>query len=189
MIGGNVYSYSDDAVTYAGKPPVPASDPEQLGLSALYRLYPAADGWIFLAATTATERRAVEQVLELTLPDSDDERARVLAEAIRDRKAGELEQLLTDAGAGAAVVASAGHPAVAATDPVLAETGLTVDIEHPIFGSIRRHGAPAILSDTPGRVAAGCVRGQHTRAILTELGYSDSDVAKFEADGVVFGPD
>jgi len=56
MIGGNVYSYSDDAVTHSGKPPVPLSDPEQYGLSSLYRLYEAADGWIFLAAVTERER-------------------------------------------------------------------------------------------------------------------------------------
>ena len=60
MIGGNVYSYSDDAVTYDGKPPVALSDPEQFGLNALYRLYQTGDGWIFLAATNDKERAALE---------------------------------------------------------------------------------------------------------------------------------
>ncbi|HXY91938.1 MAG TPA: CoA transferase [Acidimicrobiia bacterium] len=189
MIGGNVYSYSDDAVTYAGKPPVPQSDPEQHGLSALYRLYEAADGWIFLAAVTREERDALARALQIDLPDGDDERAAVIAAAVRERKADELEQMLTDAGAGAAAVAAVPHPAVVATDPVLLDTGLAVDIEHPLFGVIRRHGLPAALSETPGRVAAGCSRGEHTRAILAELGYSPDDVAGLERDGVVFGPD
>ena len=72
MIGGNVYSYSDDAVTYDGKPPVAMSDPEQYGLNALYRLYKTGDGWIFLAATNDKERVALEGTLGRKLPDGDD---------------------------------------------------------------------------------------------------------------------
>ena len=98
MIGGNVYSYSDDAVTYAGKPPVPHSDPELLGLNALYRLYQTGDGWVFLAATNDKERAALAMTLGVELPDSDDARAAVLAEAFADRKADEIEVDLTEAG-------------------------------------------------------------------------------------------
>jgi crotonobetainyl-CoA:carnitine CoA-transferase CaiB-like acyl-CoA transferase len=188
MIGGNVYSYSDDAVTYAGKPPVPQSDPDQLGLSSLYRLYEVADGWVFVAAVTDRERDALAGALEITLPDDDGARAAVLSDALRDRKTVDVEELLTAAGDGVAAVppAALGHPGVVATDPVMLETGLAVEIDHPRFGRIRRHGVPSVLSDTPGRTAPGCSRGEHTLAILAELGYDDRDVERLVNAGVVF---
>jgi crotonobetainyl-CoA:carnitine CoA-transferase CaiB-like acyl-CoA transferase len=189
MIGGNVYSYSDDAVTYEGKPALAASDPEQFGLNALYRLYKSGDGWIFLAATNDKERVALEEALRLHLPDNDDARVAALTEAFADRKAHEIEHELTQAGVGCATVFPDGHPAFIATDEVMLETGLAADVEHPLFGTIRRHGLPAVLSETPGRVAAGCLRGQHTEAILEELGCTKDQIAGLVAKKVVFGPD
>ena len=90
---------------------------------------------------------------------------------------------------GCATVFPDGHPTFIATDDVMLETGLATDIEHPLFGTIRRHGLPALLSETPGRIAPGCLRGQHTEAILQELGYSEGQIAELEDKSVVFGPD
>jgi crotonobetainyl-CoA:carnitine CoA-transferase CaiB-like acyl-CoA transferase len=64
-----------------------------------------------------------------------------------------------------------------------------VEIDHPLFGTIRRHGLPAVLSESPGRTDPGCVRGQHNRAILAELGYREGEIDEFERSGVVFPPD
>ena len=64
------------------------------------------------------------------------------------------------------------YPAFVAEDPGMLETGMSVDIEHPVFGTIRRHGLPVHFSETPGRIATSCTRGEHTRPILEELGYS-----------------
>ena len=58
MILGNAYSYSDDFNAYDGKRPVPHSDPDQFGLSALYRLYRTAEGWVFVAAPQPREWKA-----------------------------------------------------------------------------------------------------------------------------------
>ena len=99
-------------------------------------------------------------------------RASVLAAAFADRKADEVEAELTEAGVGCASVFADGHPAFIATDEAIFEAGLAADIEHPLFGTIRRHGLPAVLSETPGRLAPGSLRGQHTIPILTELGYT-----------------
>ena len=189
MIGGNVYSYSDDAVTYEGKPPIALSDPEMFGLNALYRLYQTGDGWIFLAATNDKERTALEASLGVQLPDSDDARAALLSGVFADRKADEVELELTEAGVGCATVFPDGHPAFIATDEAILASGLAADIEHPLFGTIRRHGLPALLSETPGRIAPGSLRGQHTEPILAELGYTPEQIAELEEKLVVFGPD
>src|SRR5205823_10442271 len=55
MIGANAFGYADDFCSYEGKPPVQLPDEENLGFGALYRLYQAAAGWVFLAVTTASE--------------------------------------------------------------------------------------------------------------------------------------
>ena len=65
-----------------------------------------------------------------------------------------------------------GQPAFTSFDPVLRETGLTVEIDHPMFGPIVRAAPPVSFSETPGKVAPPCVRGEHNHAILSEIGYS-----------------
>ena len=80
------------------------------------------------------------------------------------------------------------HSEFTCTDPVLRETGLVVEVEHPRFGSILRAGPPVALSETTGRVAPGCLLGQHTDAILTELGYTPEQIRELEAVGAAFGP-
>ena len=190
MIGGNVYSYSDDAVTYDGKPPRPTVRSRAATASMLSTgSTRPGDGWVFLAATNDKERAALATTLGVELPDGDDARAAVLAAAFADRKADEVEAELTEAGVGCASVFPDGHPAFIATDEAIFDTGLAAEIEHPLFGTIRRHGLPAMLSETPGRIAPGSLRGQHTIPILTELGYTPEQIAGLEAKKVVTGPD
>ena len=81
-----------------------------------------------------------------------------------------------------------GQPATTSFDPALREAGLTLEVEHPMFGTMVR-GAPAVsFSETPGRVAPPCMRGEHNRKILAEVGYSATEITQLETDGVVFPP-
>ena len=71
-------------------------------------------------------------------------------------------------------------------DPQILAQEMVMDVEHPGHGLVRMLGFPMKLSETPCRVrlpAPGL--GEHTDAILTALGYSDTDRAAFRADGVV----
>ena len=88
----------------------------------------------------------------------------------------------------AAAVFALGHSAFTVMDPVMRETGLVAEIEHPTLGPLLRHGLPVQFSETPGRVGTSCLRGEHTEAVLTELGYSADEIARLLADEVVFGP-
>ena len=117
-------------------------------------------------------------------------RAAVLTAAFADRKADEIEAELTEAGVGCASVFADGHPAFIATDEAILEAGLAADIEHPLFGTIRRHGLPAVLSETPGRLAPGSLRGQHTDSDPHASSATPPEqIAELEAKQVVFGPD
>ncbi|HKE72725.1 MAG TPA: CoA transferase [Acidimicrobiales bacterium] len=202
MIGGNALAYSDDFCAYDGKPPVPGCDEEQYGTSALDRVYRAADGsWVQvtvrgdhefrrlldatgLAELVADSRFATSQGRR----DNDEELTDRLAARFRDKPAEEWESVLRGARVGCVAVQLQGQPVFTSFDPVLRETGLTVEVEHPLFGTMVR-AAPAVrFSESSARVAPPCMRGEHNRALLAELGWSEGEIADLEARGIVIAP-
>lgn len=203
MIGGNAWAYSDDFCDYAGKPPIPLCDSEYYGTSALDRVYEAgSESWVCLAVRSDREFASLVDAMGLpalatddrfSSPSSraehDDELVELLGRRFAERPAGDWEAELATARVGCVEVNMKGQPVFTAYDPVLRETGLTVAVEHPLFGEIIRAAPPISFSETPGRVASPCVRGQHNRSILAELGYSESDIDKFEVLNVVIAPD
>ena len=60
-------------------------------------------------------------------------------------------------------------------------------VEHPIFGEVPRTRSLFKLSRSGEKLGAGCTIGQHTNAILTELGYSEEKIAELRAAGTVGG--
>ena len=63
------------------------------------------------------------------------------------------------------------------TDPYLAETGYFEAYDHPVEGPVVTLAIPARFSRTPANVHRPWpVLGQHTRQILTEVGYSDGEI-------------
>ncbi len=71
-------------------------------------------------------------------------------------------------------------------DPHLAAREMVQTLMHPTIGATRVIGAPIKLSDTPASLrAAPPVLGQHTDAVLAELGYSPAEVAALRNTRVV----
>ncbi len=68
MLGTTAYAISEDCIAYDGRPPAMRPDPLLYGLSALYRLYDTADGWVFLAAP---QEREWEPLCRALAPDAD----------------------------------------------------------------------------------------------------------------------
>ncbi|MGE0386192.1 MAG: CaiB/BaiF CoA transferase family protein [Gammaproteobacteria bacterium] len=201
MIGSNAWAYSDDFCSYAGKPPAPPNDDDYQGTGALDRVYPAAEGWVCVAvrgdrdfAAFAALVGAPALATDPRFADASARRANdaALAEAIGVRLQGapaaHWESAAVAAGLGCVEVNLKGQPMFTAYDPVLRETGLTVAFEHPLFGEMVRAAPPVAFSETPGKVAPPCLRGQHNRAILAELGYDEAEIAALEAAKVVIPP-
>ncbi|MFI5041736.1 MAG: CoA transferase, partial [Acidimicrobiales bacterium] len=202
MIGGNAWAYSDDFCAYEGKPAVPLCDSEYYGTSALDRVYPAAGGtWVCLAVRTDAEFQALVRAIGLPelIVDSrfvdpgsraahDEDLVGLLGDRFAERAALEWEDLLSPADVGCVAVNMDGQPMFTSFDPVLRQTGLTVTFEHPVFGELVRAAPPVAFSETPGRVAAPCLRGQHNRSILRELGYADDDIDRLEAAKIIIAP-
>lgn len=199
LLNGNALAYSDDFNRYKGKPPLRAPDEDKHGLHALYRLYTTGDGWVFLAAPTCRDWEAL--ITGLGRPDlATDPRfatadlraendAALIAELDRTfgtKSAQEWENALSSKGVACVQAFTASHAEFACTDPVLRETGLVVEVDHPSFGEVLRHGLPVTFSETPGRAAAGCVLGQHVDSILAELGYQPERIAQLKKQQVVF---
>jgi crotonobetainyl-CoA:carnitine CoA-transferase CaiB-like acyl-CoA transferase len=67
-----------------------------------------------------------------------------------------------------------------------AALGMSVEMEHPAWGSIRQIGLPFTLSATPASIRLPPpTLGQDTDAILGELGYSASEIQVLRTNGVV----
>ena len=202
MIGGNAWAYADDFCSYEGKPPVPLCDDEYYGTNSLDRVYPAAEGtWVCVAVRSDAEFGRLVGTIGLPELAADERFATVEARAANDealvaalgarlaeKPAPEWEASLSAVRVGCVAVNMQGQPAFTSFDPVLRETGLTVTFEHPLFGEMVRAAPPVAFSETPGRVAPPCLRGEHNRAILAELGYGDDEIAELEAGGTVIPP-
>ncbi len=71
-------------------------------------------------------------------------------------------------------------------DPQVKHLGIAQPVDHPSLGRIELVGQAVTLSRTPSRLrAASPDPGEHTDAILKELGYSDADVAGLRERKVV----
>ncbi|MBE0479559.1 MAG: CoA transferase [Dehalococcoidia bacterium] len=71
-------------------------------------------------------------------------------------------------------------------DPQVRHREMTVELEHELLGKVVQIGSPIKLSETPA-----CARrlaptfGQHTREVLKELDYPDSEIERFYEERVI----
>ncbi len=71
-------------------------------------------------------------------------------------------------------------------DPQAQARGMTVDIEHPVFGAIRQVGLPIELSVTPATIrTAPPMLGEHAKEVLRELGYDEARIEGLRMSGVI----
>jgi crotonobetainyl-CoA:carnitine CoA-transferase CaiB-like acyl-CoA transferase len=180
MLLANLYANADDAVAYAGRPPRPTPDPELYGLGAGYRLYPTADGWLFLAATTDDEWRRCAEVLGTTATDE-----QAIAAALATAPAADWERRLVGAGV-AGVCADAASPGRCwAHDEQVLVNGFTPECTHTRFGVHRRWGPVVLVDGGPPSLPPGVLSGEQTDALLAGIGRSPTDIAALRAAHVV----
>ncbi len=71
-------------------------------------------------------------------------------------------------------------------DPQIAARQMVAEVDHPTVGRTKVIGSPVKLSETPSSVRTPPpVLGQHTEALLTELGYDRQSIEDLRAAGVV----
>ena len=178
--------------TGASPPPLGSAHP----MRAPYQAFQTSDGWINVGGTNQTNWLRLVRVVELPeladdprfLRNSDrithvEELVAALGLRFKARTTAEWLTLLEDAGVPAGPVASVGEmlelPQTAAREMVL-------EVEHSELGPVRTVGFPVKFSETPGSVVRGApLLGEHTREVLAELGYTDSQVDDLVRDGAV----
>lgn len=161
-----------------------------------YGLYRAADAFFNLAVGTEDLWRRFCAALGLEHLRGDPRFARnpdrlahrdalndILSEAFARYPIAEIEALLNEAGVPCGAVRDL-HTAF--TDPQTEAIGIVRELDHPSAGAIKVVGPPYHLSATPPDVRLPPPRlGEHTDAILHELGYDEAAIAELRASRVV----
>ena len=76
--------------------------------------------------------------------------------------------------------------AEACEDPQILHRNMLVEMEHPKLGSITNISSPIKYSRTPLKIRSlAPKKGQHTKEILTTLGYSELEIRNFKKKGVL----
>jgi crotonobetainyl-CoA:carnitine CoA-transferase CaiB-like acyl-CoA transferase len=189
MLATGTHALVDRAVDYPGRPDSPTADPETFGFSALYRMYRAADGWICLAAPAEKEWAELAAALAGESDLAGDRRfadaagrrendaalAAVLGGIFATRPAQDWEDGLTKAGVGCVVVSEVNPEFLIQTDDELAATYAS-PAESPVFEEYLRLKPLVSLSRSATQTLGGCLTGEHTDAILAELGRTAEEI-------------
>jgi len=204
MMLSNAYTNSKDFIDFEGRPAREFPDAQLLGLGALYRLYPTAQGWVFLAAPSqrdferlcaAAGCRALCEDERFASAESrlrhDAALADELVQRFATRGADDWARHLTDHGV-ACVRADEGPPARwIYQHPDAERLGWYTEVaEHDSAqGAYRRYGK-LVTQDRETSPLRGAFRaGEHTRALLMELDYGEAEITALLERGVVAQPD
>jgi formyl-CoA transferase len=94
----------------------------------------------------------------------------------------EVMKILGEAGVPCGAVLDTGE---VIDDPHLRARDMIVEVEHPVRGKYVTAGNPIKLSASPTTIGPSPLLGEHRHEILTELGYSDADIAALAKDGAI----
>src|SRR2546425_3359609 len=71
-------------------------------------------------------------------------------------------------------------------DPQGSHRQMVVEVEHPVHGTVKQFGAALKLSETPASIRhAAPTPGEHTEAVLKDLGLGAEDIAALRTKGVI----
>jgi crotonobetainyl-CoA:carnitine CoA-transferase CaiB-like acyl-CoA transferase len=186
--------------SYATRPATMPADDQFFGMSALYRMYRAADGYVFLAAPLPREWPALAKAMspyvdlhaDQRFADADsraqhaDELIATLAPVFATKTKLEWEHELSAQDVGCVEVAEANSELVLQSDPYF-EAGYSVQAHSPIFEEHRRLAPLCRFSRSRTRADAGCTIGQHTDAVLREIGLDEAAIADLRVREIVGG--
>jgi formyl-CoA transferase/CoA:oxalate CoA-transferase len=161
-----------------------------------YESYETADGDLVIAGGNDDLWRRLCAVLGLDeLPDDPRFRTNkdrvahrndlrpIFDRVLRTRSRAEWVKRLTESGVPCGSVREISE---VLADPQIAAREMVAEVNHPTVGRARVIGSPLKLSETPASVrTAPPTLGQHTSAVLTELGYDSTAIADLRSAGVI----
>jgi crotonobetainyl-CoA:carnitine CoA-transferase CaiB-like acyl-CoA transferase len=167
----------------------------QTHFTALYGIYPCAEGWLALAVLTEDHWQrlagvlpslAQERFADASKRDANDAALRAELETILAvRPAAEWFALL-DAGQVPCEISDPFFGQRFHDDPEIEAMGLTARFENPIVGRFDQVGLSYQFSDTPATIPYGpVVLGQESAEVLSELGFTRDEIDALAEDRVV----
>ena len=198
MIAANAYANADDFYWHQGKDSRRLPDRDGYGLDALYRLYRAKGGWVFLACPFEEEWQALckaigrPDLLEDTRFSTRTAREKhddaLIEELTRVFSASEplkWEKLLTNADVACVKAEDRGMYHFFNEDSHVRENGFLQQVEATRHGEFWRYTPVVGFSATEGKAGPAPLRGEHTRPVLKELGYTDDQIQEYKQRGIV----
>jgi crotonobetainyl-CoA:carnitine CoA-transferase CaiB-like acyl-CoA transferase len=188
-------TYWQAAIYFAtGESPGPTGSAHVL--TAPYQAFRARDGWMNIGGANQANWERIAEVLGHPEWRAD---PRFATNSARMENLDALSALMDtvlvtrDKAEWLAAFDAAGVPAgsvhnlgEALTHPQTLARGMVVDLVHPEAGATRALGCPLHFSATPARVDRPApLLGEHTREVLRECGYTEKEIERFIADGVV----
>jgi crotonobetainyl-CoA:carnitine CoA-transferase CaiB-like acyl-CoA transferase len=190
---GIIHTYWQSAIAFAtGVSPGPMGSAHPL--NAPYQAFETRDGWINVGAANQTNwLRLLEITGALELgedPRFSDNRQRMehrhaleecLNAVFKTRTTADWLARMEQGGLPAGPVLTIRQMQ---QDPQAMARDMVVDLEHPVAGPVQTLGLPVKFSSTPGGVRDPApLLGQHTRAVLAEVGYDATQIDALLASG------
>lgn len=199
MFGANAWANSDDFISYPGKPKRPNVDENLYGLGATYRLYRTSKGWVFLAIIQDSEwKRFCELTASKNLLANkkfltqenrklnENELVQILEALFLERKASEWEKLLATEGIGCVEADNQTEGEFWTDNKHVQENNLIVEVKGQNYGEHFRHNDPIQFSGGNAAKTSTPLAGEQTKTILSELGYSQKDIASLITNEAVW---
>lgn len=198
----NAWANGDDFLSFEGKPDRATVDANHFGTSALYRLYLTGDGWVFLAAPSDDEFQrlcaAINQAPLASDPRfatqpvrqaNDAALADELAAVFATQSAVSWEDQLTAAGVGCVRADGIEVDRFITSDPHMLENGWAPLADHSRFGRLRRWGPVVTVGGPNPAYRSAPLAGEHTDAILRELGHDAAAIERLRDTKIVNSED
>ncbi len=196
MLNTGVHAMSAGAVQYPGGPGRELPDSDMRGLSALYRVYDASDGWVFLAAPTDSDFAALTGALALDLAsderfatqqsraDHDTELADALNEVFAKRSKDDWERELLAVDVACVAVTEMAPEHMYWSEEFGRASGYLTDVVHPTFDE---HPRMNFLSMSRSTLTpqAGVLAGSHTDEVLASIGRDTDTIADLRQRTIV----
>ncbi len=197
MLNTGAHAMSAQVVTYPGAPHEPAPAADLRGLGALYRVYDAADGYVFLAAPSSDDfarlARALAPYVDLAGLHGDAATRtahpgaviHALSSVFALKSSYAWEDELLPRGVGCVAVNTESIESIM-FDPAFGRaSGYVADTVHPTFDEHPRLAPYIRFSRSATHAPAGVLAGQQTDLILARLGRTDHEIADLRARNIV----
>jgi crotonobetainyl-CoA:carnitine CoA-transferase CaiB-like acyl-CoA transferase len=171
----------------------------QQGVMPVYRLYECQDEWIMISCGNQTFWNKLCIVLEradlvsdprfenapwgITEVEHRDSLTAIMADILSQRPREYWLKLLGDADVPCAPVSRREE---FMEDAQVRHNRMIVTVEDPHMGKMKQMGIPLTLVENPGRIKSPAPRlGEHTRTVLSELGYSEENIGQLRDRGII----